>query len=379
MVDIFKYIIDWLRALPFLTIFISFIIGLTTMPYVLKISIRKQMVVKPNKRTSHKGNIPNVGGINIFTAFLLTYLIFSVEEVPDTARLFLGGLYLIFVVGFIDDLLSLSAKKKLFGELLAAFILIVLANIRLTNLHGFLGVSGILDDYIIISYGSSLFLFLLIINGLNLIDGVDGLATGIGMVICAFFGIYFQLIGQLDLSIMAYSLIGALAIFFIYNVFGKKSKIFMGDSGALVLGYVIYVFVVKFCELNNDPSQNDYFMYAAPAMSGCVLAVPFFDTLRVMITRIKNGHSPFKADKNHVHHLLLSIGLKHRQVTFVLVLVNLSFIALAIIGNTWPNSVLGGAAVGLAILYTLIMWRIVDRHKKKQNLSSHKVILDSVK
>lgn len=377
MVDFFKIIIDWLRDFPFLTIFISFLIGLTAMPYVLKISIRKQMVVKPNKRTSHKGNIPNVGGINIFTSFLLTYLIFSVEKVPDTARLFLGGLYLIFIIGFLDDLLSLSAKKKLFGELAAAFVLIVLAGVRLTHLHGFLGVSLISDDYIILSYAASLFLFLLIINGLNLIDGVDGLATGIGMLICSFFGIYFQLIGQLDLSIMAYSLIGALAIFFIYNVFGKRSKIFMGDSGALVLGYIIYVFVVRFCELNHLPPSNDYFMYAAPAMSACVLAVPLFDTLRVMFTRMKHGHSPFKADKNHVHHLLLSIGLKHRQVTFVLVLVNFSFICLALVGNGWKNSLLGGTAVLLAIIYTIIMWRVVDRHKKKQNLNTNKVILDS--
>lgn len=348
------------------------------MPFVLKISIRKQMVVKPNKRTSHKGNIPNVGGINIFTSFLLTYLIFSVEKVPDTARLFLGGLYLIFVIGFIDDLLSLSARKKLLGEFASAFVLIVLANIRLTHLHGFLGVSEISDDYLILSYAASLFLFLLIINGLNLIDGVDGLATGIGMLICLFFGVYFQLIGQLDLSIMAYSLIGALAIFFIYNVFGKRAKIFMGDSGALVLGYIIYVFVIKFCELNLLPPQNEYFMYAAPAMSVCVLAVPLFDTIRVMFTRIKNGHSPFKADKNHVHHLLLSIGLKHRQVTFILVFVNLTFIFLAIIGNSWSNAVLGGSAVLLSIIYTLIMWRVVDRYKKKQNRSSHKVVLDPV-
>lgn len=379
MIFSFQTIIDWLREFPFLTILISFAFGLLAMPYVLKISIRKQMVVKPNKRTSHKGNIPNVGGINIFTSFLLTYLIFSVEDVPDVVRLFLGGLYLIFLVGFLDDLLSFSAKKKLIGEIVAGFILIVLADFRLTNLHGMFWINTITDAYI--SYFISLFLFLLIINGLNLIDGVDGLATGIGMVICLFYGIYFQFIGQLDLAIMAYSLIGALAIFFIYNVFGKRSKIFMGDSGALVLGYIIYVFVVKFCEVNqfevaklNEP----LFMYAAPAMSVCVLAVPLFDTIRVMFTRIKKGQSPFKADKNHVHHLLLSIGLKHRQVTFILVLVNISFIALAIIGNSWKNSVLGGAAVLLAMVYTLIMWRVVDRHKKKQNLSSRKVVLDSV-
>jgi UDP-N-acetylmuramyl pentapeptide phosphotransferase/UDP-N-acetylglucosamine-1-phosphate transferase len=337
------------------------------MPYVLKVSIRKQLVVKPNKRTSHKGNIPNVGGINIFTAFLLSYLLFSVSAgSSDNGKYFLAGLYLIFFVGFLDDLLAFSAKKKFIGEIFAGFIVIVVADIRLTNLHGFFWISEIPDDLFIVSYLSSFFLFFLIINSLNLIDGVDGLATGIGIVICSFFGIYFQLIGELNLALMAYSLIGALALFFIYNVFGKKSKIFMGDSGALVLGYIVYVFVVKFCEVNKTPPNVKYFMYAAPAMSVCILAVPLFDTLRVMFTRIKKGYSPFKADKNHVHHLLLSIGLKHRQVTLILVSVNLTFIALALIGCEWKNSILGAAAALLAIIYTCIMWRVIDKHKKKQ-------------
>lgn len=370
MIDFFKTYIGWLNYYPFLIIIISFVIGLITMPYVLKVSIRKQLVVKPNKRTSHKGNIPNVGGINIFTAFLLSYLLFSVSAgSSDDCKYFFAGLYLIFFVGFLDDLLAFSAKKKFIGEIFAGFIVIVVADIRLTNLHGFFWISEIPDDLFIVSYLSSFFLFFLIINSLNLIDGVDGLATGIGIVICSFFGIYFQLIGELNLALMAYSLIGALALFFIYNVFGKKSKIFMGDSGALVLGYIVYVFVVKFCELNlvtENSFKDPYFMYAAPAMSVCILAVPLFDTLRVMFTRIKKGYSPFKADKNHVHHLLLSIGLKHRQVTLILVSVNLSFIVLAIIGRKWPNSILGVSAALLAIIYTLTMWRVVDRHKRKQ-------------
>ncbi len=365
MIDIFVYIVEFLKQYPPVTIIISFIVGLIAMPYVLKVSIRKQLVVKPNKRTSHKGNIPNVGGINIFTSFFITFFVFNASDLKTDEVMMFAGLYLIFIVGFFDDLISFSAKKKLIGELVSAFLLIVLANVRLTNLHGFLWISGIPDELIIVSYGASLFLFLLIINSLNLIDGVDGLATGIGMVICAFFGVYFQLIGEIALSMMAYILIGSLAIFFIYNVFGKRSKIFMGDSGALVLGYIIYIFIVKFLEANQLPARADYFMYAAPAMSACVLAVPLFDTLRVMITRIKKGHSPFKADKNHVHHLLLSMELKHRQVTFILVLVNLSFIGLAIIGHDWRNSILGAAAVLLAVVYIVVLWRLVDRYKKK--------------
>lgn len=359
-------VFNWLNQNTFVFTLISFVIGLYTMPFVIKLAIRKQLVVKPNKRTAHKGSIPNVGGLNIFTSFIVTFLLFSYLDTFLILRYFLAGLYAIFIIGFLDDLMAMSAKKKLIGEIFAGLILIVLADVRLTNLHGFMWISQISPDYIFFSYLVSLFLFLLIINSLNLIDGVDGLATGMGILICLFFGIYYHLIDQHVLSIIAFTLIGSLAIFFIYNVFGKRSKIFMGDSGALVLGYIVYLFVIKFCELNQmDFQDRDYFMYAAPAMAVCVLAVPLFDTLRVMITRIKHGESPFAADKNHVHHLLLSIGLKHRQVTFVLVSVNLTFIALAIVGHEWKNSVLGAAALLLSIIYTLIMWRVVDYHKRK--------------
>ena len=356
-------------AYPFLIIIASFIIGFIAMPYVLRVSIRKQMVVKPNKRTSHKGNIPNVGGINIFTSFIISYLLLTVSGMLDSSRFLLAGMYLIFIVGFFDDLIAFSPKKKLIGELVAGFILIIIADVRLTDLQGFLGIGQV---SVWISYAVSFFLFLLIINSLNLIDGVDGLATGIGMLICAFFGIYFQLVAHslnrqevLDLSIMAYSLIGSLAIFFIYNVFGKRSKIFMGDSGALVLGYIVYILVIRFCEINRTPPISEYYVRCSPAVAVCVLAVPLFDTLRVMMTRIKKRISPFKPDKNHMHHLLLSIGLKHRQVTFVLVSVNLSFIVLGLIGHGWKNSILVLSAVALAAIYTLILWTVVDKHNKK--------------
>lgn len=354
----------FLETYPFLMIVISFLIGLFVMPSVLKVSIRKQMVVKPNRRTSHKGNIPNVGGINIFTSFLLSYLLFPISEISDDTRFFIAGLFLIFLIGFFDDLIAFSSKKKLLGEILAGFIIIVIADVRLTNLYGFLGITQLTGYGIIISYFASFFLFLLIINALNLIDGVDGLATGIGMLICVFFGIYFQIIGHPDLAIKAYCLIGSLALFFIYNVFGSRSKIFMGDSGSLMLGYIVYVFIVEFCELNQQQPAN-LFMNAAPAIAACVLAVPLFDTLRVMITRVKKKQSPFVADKNHVHHLLLSTGLKHREVTFILLAVNSSFMILALIGRNWSNSILGSSAVLLAIFYTLFMWRMVDKSKKK--------------
>ncbi len=339
------------------------------MPYILQMAKKKELIVKPNKRTAHEGGIPNIGGINIFSSFILSYLLFSTEEINFSHRIILAGMYFILLVGFFDDMVELVPRKKFMGELIAGFLLIVVADIRLTHLHGFLGIEHIHD---VISYPLSFFVFLLIINGLNLIDGVDGLASGLGILICAFFGVYFQLIGITYLSLMAYALIGALLIFFIYNVFGHKKKIFMGDSGALVLGYTVFMFVVEFCEVNacNTGVINPALvMNAAPVVAIAVLAVPLIDTLRVMITRIKKGKSPFEADKNHVHHLLLSIGLKHREVTFVLLIVNLLFIGLGILLRNVRMDI--GILIVIVFSTALIitLWRVVEYNiaKKEKN------------
>ena len=337
------------------------------MPYIIRMAKKKELIVKPNRRTSHNGRIPNIGGINIFSSFIISYLIFSTEEINFQYRIILAGMYFVLLIGFFDDMIEIAPLKKLWGELFAGLLLIVIADVRLTHLHGFLGL-GEISDWI--SYPLSFFVYLLVINGLNLVDGVDGLASGLGILICAFFGIYFQLINEISLSMMSYALIGALLIFFIYNVFGGKSKIFMGDSGSLVLGYIVYLFIVRFCEINaynTNEINPEYIMKSAPIVAICVLAIPLIDTLRVMITRMKKGMSPFTADKNHVHHLLLSIGLKHKEVTFILLFVNLLFIGLGLLLRNFNIELGILIAIALAAFLTILLWRIVDKYRIADN------------
>ncbi len=358
-----------LTSCPFLLGLFSFGIGQFLMPYIIQMAKKKELIVKPNRRTSHEGGIPNIGGINIFSSFILSYLIFSTENIDFQHRIILAGMFFTLLVGFFDDMIELSPLKKLWGELIAGFLLIVVADVRLTNLYGFLGI-GEISCWI--SYPLSFFVYLLVINGLNLIDGVDGLASGLGILICTFFGIYFSLIGVTSLSMMSFSLVGALLIFFIYNVFGSKSKIFMGDSGALVLGYIVYLFVVRFCEINvyDTGNMNSVFiMRSAPVVAICVLTIPLVDTLRVMITRVKKGLSPFAADKNHVHHLLLSTGLKHKEVTFILLFVNFAFIILGLSLRNVKIEIAFLIVVVCAFTLTVSLWRIVDRYKKKKEES----------
>ena len=328
------------------------------MPLVIDIAKKRNFVVKPNKRTSHVGVIPNVGGINIFISFLSTVFLFSYGIITEL-QFTIVGVFIILIIGFVDDLIVIKPTWKLFGELISAFFLIVVSDVRLSHLHGFLGINELSIGW---SYVLSFFVFVVIINALNLIDGVDGLASGLGILYCLFFAVYFKLTSNINLAISAFAMVGSLSVFFIYNVFGGKRKIFMGDSGSLLLGYMITLYVFEFCEINAYKClPGIYQMTAAPAVAICVLSVPLFDTMRVMLTRIKKGVSPFHPDKNHIHHLLLKTGLKHRQVTFVLLIVSIGFIALGIIGRQWKIGVLILVALVIASILTYILWRKVDR------------------
>ena len=343
---------------------VSMVFGFIGMPIVVRIAKAKGFVVRPNKRTCHEGEVPNIGGLNIYFSFMLSYMLFEFNQMGNN-QFFLIGLLAIMAVGFIDDVLVLTPTAKLFGETLAGIALIGFSDLRITHLHGIFGIEeiGIIPSYLI-----SLFILLAIINSINLIDGVDGLASGLGMLYCLFFAVWFGLVGETTWSILAICLIGALSVFFVYNVFGNREKIFMGDSGSLLLGYMLTAFVFRFCELNAYHLVPEAFHAdAAPAVAICVLTVPLFDTIRVSLTRIKQHRSPFQPDRNHIHHLLLRTGLNHIQTTCVLLTVSLMFIGLGILGRNWNIWVLLITDFGLATVLTLILWRVINKKLSSQN------------
>jgi len=337
---------------------VSFALGLIGMPIVVRIAKTKGFVVRPNKRMSHVGEVPNIGGLNICFSFMLSYLLFEYNQL-DQSQFFLIGLFAIMSVGFIDDVLVLTPLAKLLGEALAGIALIGFADLRITHLHGLFGITeiGIIPSYLI-----SLFVLIAIINAVNLIDGIDGLASGLGILYCLFFAVYFGLAGELSWSVLGICMIGALAVFFIYNVFGNREKIFMGDSGSLLLGYLLTAFVFHFCEINAYHAvPQALHVNAAPAVAICVLTVPIFDTIRVSLTRIKQHRSPFNPDKNHIHHLLLRTGLNHIQTTCVLLSVSVLFIGLAVMGRNWNMWILLFCDFALATALTLILWRVINK------------------
>ena len=308
------------------------------------------MVVRPNKRTAHQGDIPNIGGLDIFLSFLIFFILFAYNHVPN-AHYVVTGLVMIWFVGFLDDLVVFKPRTKLLGELLAGVMLIVFADVRIGSLYGLFGVE-LLPLWL--SYVLSFLVLAGIVNALNLIDGVDGLASGLGMLYSLCFALYYRMAGDDITSVVAFALIGALCVFFIYNVFGGTHKIFMGDSGSLMLGYVMSWFVFQMFEYNESSViVSQWRIAAVPAVCFTLLFIPLYDTMRVMLTRIRQHKSPFHPDRNHVHHLLLRCGLKHRQVTWVLMAVSVVFVGLAYVGRNWCNEWLFASAFGLGILLTV--------------------------
>lgn len=358
--------IQFLYSHPFLIGLISFVIGLISMPLVVEIARKKHFVVRPNKRTCHSGEIPNIGGVNICFSFLLTFMLFELNSLQESQYLLIG-VFVIVIVGLVDDILVLSPLSKLIGEIFAGVVLIGFADIRISHLHGLFGVT---EMGILTSYGISFFLLLAIINALNLIDGVDGLASGLGILYCASFATYFLLTGETAWAILGICLIGSLAVFFIYNVFGKKQKIFLGDSGSLLLGYVMTAFVFRVMEMNAYHLVPDSLhMNATPMVALAILTIPMFDMARVSLTRILHGTSPFQADRNHIHHLLLQTGLNHLQTTCVLLSMSLVFIGLAIVGRNWNMWLLLGIN---ATIFTLFVICIKLRIKHQTAIDNDK-------
>ncbi len=352
---IFKY--------PYLTAIITSIVGFLFMPLVLKFARSRNMVVRPNKRTSHEGAVPNIGGLNIFISLFVVFvplIATGYMRVP-----FFIGFCLIFLIGFIDDRLVLSAYWKIVGESLCAFFLIYFADIRITSFHGIL---GIYEIHPLISYGVSFCIYILITNALNLIDGVDGLASGLGILYCSFFGTWFLLAGMHYYSIVCFAVIGSLTVFFLYNVFGRsRRKIFMGDSGSLMLGYIITATGILFLEANKVPTATAPHFPFAPVSLLAIIFIPIFDVFRVSITRVKNKKSILEADRNHIHHLLLNLGFSHKQVTAILLTVTIGYFFMAIVLRTYSEWVQLAIMVLVGCLMIFIIWQFLEMKKKKED------------
>lgn len=349
---------------------LSFLITFFSIPVIIQVAKDKKLFDEPDERKVHKAVVPTLGGLGIFAAFMISYLLIATPEQNTELQFFIAACMVIFFLGLKDDILILSATKKFAGQLIAAFILFRFGGVQLTNMHGFLGINEIPYG---LSVALSILTIVLITNSFNLIDGVDGLAGSIGTLTTLLFGLYFYKTGATNYAIMAFSLTGALISFLIYNF--SPARIFMGDTGSLLVGLVNSILVIKFINLSST-AQSTFFIPSAPAIGFSVLIIPLFDTLRVFSLRILSRRSPFSPDRNHIHHFLLDLGLNHRRITGVILCTNILFISLAyLLRNSGTTTVMGILIVmGAAITYMVYHLR-----SRKNQLKNEETIMNSAK
>lgn len=323
-------------------------------PKVLWVSKEKNLIKKVNERSSHIIATPNFGGVAFFMVLVLIISILQSIKTTFTGNHLIVAATLLFMVGLKDDLVISTARVKIFGQLIAAFFLVFSPELQITSLQGFLGIYEISDTA---GYFLSAFLVVAVINAYNLIDGIDGLASMIGIVICSTLAFAFYASGNPYFVLISICVVGILFAYLRFNFSRGKNKIFMGDSGSLIIGLMIACLALKILALPFD-SKVEYLNNGRLVYLAAVLFLPLFDTARVISLRLMDGRSPFEADRNHVHHILLDLGLNHFKASFSLAVLNvLVILSLILLGNYLEHTMLIIAMLFIVfIVIVLFRW-----------------------
>jgi UDP-GlcNAc:undecaprenyl-phosphate/decaprenyl-phosphate GlcNAc-1-phosphate transferase len=344
-------------------VFLSFVCAFLScyfiLPSIIHVARLKHLCDEPGSRHSHTEKTPSLGGIGIFVGVMFSMIFWIPSNVFSVLQYNLCAFIVIFLAGVKDDIVPLSALKKLFWQIVAASIVVVKANIKITSLHGFLGINEIPEWF---SIGISIFTIIVIINAFNLIDGINGLSGCLAVIISLTYGTWFYLADKIVLAIMAYSLAGAVLAFLRYNF--TPARIFMGDTGALLIGLMLSIFTIQFIEINGQLINiHPFAIRTGPAFAIAVLILPLFDTLRVFVIRILRGNSPFKPDRLHIHHLLLNIGFTHMQATAFLSVISILFILLALLLQNIGTFQLIALIVAIAWTLSFVLQHVVEQRK----------------
>ena len=351
----------FILILSFLT---AFTLAYFALPHIINIAREKNLCDEPSERSSHTISTPALGGIGIFSAAIFAIVLWTPFRDFGNLQYILCAFIIVFLIGVKDDISPVSPANKIIGEALAASILIFKSDIMLRGFYGFLGFHDQLPAPVYIAL--TLLTILVVVNAFNLIDGINGLAGSIGALICGTLGCWFFYVDKIEFAVVAFTIVGAIIAFLKYNY--SPARIFMGDSGSLLVGTASVILVIKFIDMNHflEAGQKGKMM-ASPAVAIGIMILPLFDTVRVFITRILRGHSPLHADRRHIHHLLVDYGYSHMQATGILVSVNVIFILLAFsLNQALEMHWLLGLIIALASTLTYWLHKAVVRKKLKK-------------
>lgn len=359
---------------------LALVLGMLIVPKILLISYKKRLFDQPDSRKVHTTPVPRLGGLSFFPAILITmclmlgiryYLDYPIENLPATQLLceymfFTVGCMMLYLVGVTDDLIGVGYRYKFLIQILAA-LLLVFADEWFNSLDGLFGIWAI-PAYVGIPI--TVLAVVYITNAINLIDGIDGLASGLSCIALVVLGFMCTMREEYIFALLAFSTFGVIVPFWFYNVFGNAQrghKLFMGDAGSLTLGYIISFLIIHLS--HNDSMGNPRTGQANIVLAFSTLVVPLFDVVRVVMHRIREGKNPFMPDKNHFHHKLLRTGMHPRMVMLAILLVALFFVVF----NVLLINVLD---ITLLLVLDIVIWtgiqlginRAIKLHKKRVKL-----------
>lgn len=296
---------------------LSFFITFSTIPIIVKISRRKNLMDEPGSRSSHVSKVPNLGGVAMFFSLGVCAPIFA-YQLFETYKFLFPSLVILFYVGVCDDITVMRAYKKLLIQILVSVLVVVGSDVRIRSLFGLFGVYE-LNYFVSVIF--SILTFVILINAFNLIDGIDGLAGGYSILSSFIFAISFFLLGEYNYPLVIFCaiIIGAVLAFLYYNLsISRVKKIFMGDTGSMILGFLLAFTAIGFIDVFIGGKRTErpyYHLQTAPIIAVAILILPIIDTLTVIMIRLSKGKSVLEADKNHIHHRVLLLGYSHRRST----------------------------------------------------------------
>lgn len=352
----------------FIAIFlVSVILVLIAIPSIIHVANHRALFDDIDiERKNHKSGIARLGGVAIFCSFMISSLLIPNAGASNEFHFLLASCLILFAVGLKDDLWGVNPSTKFGMQLIVASIMVLLADVRITSLYG---VFSVHDIPYVASVSFTIVLIMFVINAFNLVDGIDGLAGVTGLVVNITLGIMFAEMGEDLLASMAFIVAGACIGFLRYNI--TPARIFMGDTGSLLLGFLSIILSIQFIELNKVSGTNVVFYSSAPSIAVAILIGPIFDAIRVFTLRTIKTGSPFVADRNHVHHRMLHMGFSHIQTTMILMGFQVIMIYVALSLRFLGNFALIGILFLICLFFNVLLTFLLrSKSRKSYNLAN---------
>ena len=325
MLDKFIQEIGTYHLLQFIFYFLgTFMLSYFLIPKIRAKALKLNLKDTPDIRSSHTIPVPTFGGIVFYISYILILFFAQSLDSNHVSITLIASISILFFTGLLDDLRNLSPKIKFLCQIIGVAVLMFQPDFRILSLHGFM---GIYEIPLYVSVGGSMFFLLGLINAFNLIDGIDGLSGITGVIVASFYSYMLYNLGFFFYFSIGLATIATLLAFLRFN-FSNTRKIFMGDTGSLVIGLVLGVLTLKLLSVDDNAYGSlSFYRAQLPLFLTAVLFVPLLDTIRVMFLRLTKGVSMFKPDRNHLHHIIVDFGLSHRKASFFIGFVNF-FVAL---------------------------------------------------